>query len=121
MPAHVVTPGVVNLSTWRDADVRRWIAEHAFSAFSAFTAQTVTSAAGFAKEIAAARQQDFWTTAGQLDAAFSGFSVALIDRKGECKGALGMTVLTANHGPDELRTPLLPHLRDAAQMLRPLL
>ncbi len=118
VPAHVVTPGVMILSTWRDAEVRRWIAEHAFSAF---TGQTVTTAAGFSKEIAAARQQDYWATSGQLDAAFSGISVALIDRKGDCKGALGMTVLTANYGPDELRTQLLPHLRDAAQMLRPLL
>ena len=118
VPAHVVTPGVMILSTWRDADVRRWIAEHHFSAF---TAHTVTEHAGFAQEVQTAREQGFWATAGQLDAAFGGISVPLIDRKGDCKGALGMTVLSANYGPQAMLQQLLPHLRDAAQLLRPLL
>lgn len=118
VPAHVVTPGVVILSTWRESDVRKWIAEHAFASF---TALTVTSPAGFAREVNAARQQDYWTTTGQLDAAFAGISMPLLDRKGECKGALGMTVLSATYSDESMRTQLLPHLREAAQMLRPLL
>ncbi len=118
VPAHVVTPGAVILSTWRDADVRKWIAEHHFSAF---TAHTVTEPDGFASKVDVARQQGFWATAGQLDAAFGGISVPLIDRKGECKGAVGMTVLSTNYNPQGMQEELLPHLRDAAQLLRPLL
>lgn len=118
VPAHVVTPGVVILSTWPDAAVQEWVAEHAFSAF---TPQTVTSPEGFLREVEAARQQGYWATAGQLDAAFSGISVPLIDRKGECKGAIGMTVLSSNYGAQALETQLLPLLRDATQLLRPLL
>ena len=118
VPAHVVTPGVVILSTWRDADARKWIAEHSFVSF---TAQTETSPAGFAKEVEAARRQNHWATAGQLDAAFSGISVPLVDRKGDCKGALGMTVLSSNYSTEDMQTQLLPHLRDTAQLLRPLL
>ncbi len=118
VPAHVVTPGAVILSTWRDAEVRRWIAEHHFSAFSP---HTVTEQAGFAAEVQVARQQGYWATAGQLDAAFSGISVPLIDRKGECKGALGMTVLSSNYSAQGMEAQLLPPLRDAAQLLRPLL
>jgi IclR family pca regulon transcriptional regulator len=45
----------------------------------------------------------------------------LIDRKGGCKGALGMTVLSANYSAQGMHDQLLPHLRDAAQLLRPLL
>lgn len=118
VPAHVVTPGVVILSTWRDAAVRQWIGEHHFSAF---TAQTVTEPAGFVAEVDAARQQGFWATTGQLDVAFAGISVPLIDRKGECKGAVGMTVLSANYPSNALQEQLLPLLRDTAQLLRPLL
>jgi IclR family pca regulon transcriptional regulator len=89
--------------------------------FSSFTAQTVTDPATFAAEVDAARQQGFWATAGQLDAAFGGISVPLIDRKGECKGAVGMTVLSSNHSPPSMQEQLLPLLRDTAQLLRPLL
>jgi IclR family pca regulon transcriptional regulator len=118
VPAHVVTPGVVILSTMRDAEVRAWIAEHAFTAF---TAQTLVEPDRFADEVRIAREQAYWATTGQLDAAFAGIAVPLLDRKGQCKGALGMTVLSANYGPQETQAQLLPHLREVAQMLRPLL
>lgn len=118
VPAHVVTPGVVILSTWRDAEVRRWIGNHHFSSF---TAQTVTDPASFATEVEAARLQGFWATAGQLDPAFGGISVPLIDRKGSCVGAVGMTVLASSHNLQTMQEQLLPLLRDAAQLLRPLL
>jgi IclR family transcriptional regulator, pca regulon regulatory protein len=118
VPAHVVTPGVVILATRSDAEVDGWIAEHAFAGF---TAHTVTDPALFAQEVRTARQQDYWVANGQLDAAFAGISVPLVDRKGRCQGALGMTVLTAHHGPEAMRDRLLPLLREAAQWLRPLL
>jgi len=118
VPAHVVTPGVVILSTMRDAEVRTWIAEHDFSAF---TALTVTDRSRFADEVRQARDQAYWATTGQLDAAFTGISVPLMDRKGQCKGAIGMTVLAANYAPQDLLAQLLPPLREATQTLRPLL
>jgi IclR family transcriptional regulator, pca regulon regulatory protein len=118
VPAHVVTPGVVILATRREVEVRKWIAEHHFAAF---TGQTVTEPADFAKEVQTARQQDYWATSGQLDAAFSGISVPLVDRKGQCAGAMGMTVLASNYSLQDMQAKLLPHLLDTAQVLRPLL
>jgi IclR family transcriptional regulator, pca regulon regulatory protein len=118
IPAHVVTPGPVILSTWDPAALEAWIAEHRFSAY---TAQTVTDAEGFRQEVRQAREATFWATAQQLDPTFSGISVPLVDRKGLCKGAVGMTVLAANYGVEDMQLKLLPHLREAAQMLQPLI
>jgi IclR family transcriptional regulator, pca regulon regulatory protein len=118
VPAHGVTPGAVILSTLAAAEVRAWCAQHSFVAYSA---HTVTEAARFQTDVAAARAQGYWCSFGQLDAAFAGISVPLLDRKGLCKGALGMTVLSANYSAHSLHDQLLPHLREAAQTLRPLL
>jgi IclR family transcriptional regulator, pca regulon regulatory protein len=118
VPAHVVTPGVSILSTVSETELRSWVAAHAFTAY---TAHTVTEPAAFVQEVRTARAQGYWATVGQLDGAFGGISVPLIDRKGQCKGAIGMTVLSANYGGSEMQLKLLPHLQDAAQLLRPLL
>ena len=45
----------------------------------------------------------------------------LKDRKGECRGAIGMTLQIQSYGSDEIVAKLLPLLREAAQSLRPLL
>lgn len=118
VPAHAVTPGVMILSTWRDEDVRAWIAAHTFAGF---TAHTVTDPAAFARDIEQARDQDHWIAAGQLDPSFGGICVALMDRRGQCVGAIGITVPSASYGPDEMRTRLLPLLQETVRMLRPLL
>ncbi len=118
VPAHVVTPGVVILATRTDTDLEAWMAEHDFVSF---TGQTVTDAERFREQVREARALSFWTTAGQLDSAFSGISLALMDRRGVCHGALGMTVLTANYSAQAMAERLLPRLRDAAQALRNLL
>lgn len=118
VPAHVVTPGVVILSTRTEAEVDAWIGQHDFSAF---TALTVTEASHFRAEVQEARAQGYWITFQQLDASFAGISVPLKDRKGECQGAMGMTVAAASHTPESMRNKLLPLLQEAAQTLRPLL
>jgi IclR family transcriptional regulator, pca regulon regulatory protein len=118
VPAHVVTPGLVILATMPDKAVNAWIAEHDFNSF---TAQTVTDAKLFRDEIREARAQDYWATVGQLDAAFAGISLPLRDRKGSCRGAIGMTVLASQYTTETMSEKLLPLLRDAAQELRPLL
>jgi IclR family transcriptional regulator, pca regulon regulatory protein len=118
VPAHVVTPGVVILSTQAEAEVERWIEHHDFAAF---TSLTVTAPDHFRAEVQEARAQGYWITFQQLDAAFAGISVPLKDRKGECKGAMGMTVAASGHTPHSMREKLLPLLQEAAQTLRPLL
>jgi IclR family transcriptional regulator, pca regulon regulatory protein len=118
LPAHGVTPAVAILSTMRDADVRAWIAEHHFVAF---TAQTIVDPAEFARAVRAARAQDFWLTVGHVDASFSGIAVPLLDRKAQCKGAVGMTVLSSHYSPQDMQSQLLPLLRELTQTLRPLL
>jgi IclR family transcriptional regulator, pca regulon regulatory protein len=60
-------------------------------------------------------------TESQLDAGLRGVAVALRDRKGECMGAVGMTMPAAAYTPEQIRLKLLPLLDEAPQALRPLL
>lgn len=118
VPAHVVTPGPVILSTWNDAALAEWVAAHEFATF---TARTVTDPASFVEEVQHARRQGYWFTTGQLDAVYQGLSLPLIDRKGRCHGAIGMTVIASQYSEDTMLTRLLPPLREAAQSMRAVL
>ena len=118
VPAHVVASGVVMLSTQDNASLERWIAAHDFVGF---TAHTVTDPQTFSEEIRDARSHDYWTTQGQLDMGLRGLAVALKDRKGVCKAAMSMTLQAHGCTPERISGELLTLLREAAQMLRPLL
>jgi len=118
VPAHVVSPARVILSTWSDERVDRWIAGHDFASF---TAHTVTDPVVFRQEVLAARALDHCVAAQQLDLGLSGLAVAVKDRKGECLGAIGMTVQATNLSTPEKVQALLTPLREAAQTLRSVL
>jgi IclR family pca regulon transcriptional regulator len=118
VPAHVVTPGIAILSTWSDERLEAWIAAHDFLAF---TAHTVTDPQRFRDNVATARALDHWTTEQQLDLGLRGIAVPVKDRKGECVGAIGMTVHLAGQTAAQLVETLLPPLRDAARSLRSIL
>ena len=117
-PAHVVSPGVVLLSTWSDAALDHWLAAHDFGHF---TSHTVVQAAQFRADVLAARALDFWIAEQQLDLGLRGLAVALKGRKGECRGALGMTLQMSLMSREQAIERLLPALREAAQALRPLI
>jgi IclR family transcriptional regulator, pca regulon regulatory protein len=118
VPAHAVTPGVVILAARPPEDIKAWIAAHDFASF---TAHTVTDQARFHADVRSAHEQGYWATGQQLDPALRGMSVALLDRKGACRGAIGCTTPAANYTQQQLIDKLLPLLREAAQALQPLL
>ena len=118
MPAHAVTPGVVMLAALSDRQLDDWIAHHDFVGF---TAHTVTDSALFRQHVLEARALDCWTTGQQIDFGLRGLAVPLKDRKGACHGAMGMTVQTQSYSDEQMQVHLLPLLREAAQLLRPLL
>ena len=119
IPAHVVTPGFVVLATLDDADFEQWLAEHEFVSF---TPHTVISGATFRSQVRQARALGYWHTEQQLDAGLRGVAVALIDRKGRCRGAVGTTMpMTAYRHAEHMLETVLPPLQDAAQALRALL
>jgi IclR family pca regulon transcriptional regulator len=117
-PAHVVTPGLAMLSKLGDEALTRWIAEHDFAKFNP---HTITDPAQFRDHVLAARALDYWITDQQLDIGLCGLSVALMDRKGECKGAVGMTMSATTYSREQMVAQLLPLLREAAQALRALI
>jgi IclR family pca regulon transcriptional regulator len=117
-PAHVVTPGVVILSTLHDDALEAWITEHEFSTF---TPEGIGEAARFREVVQAARTLGYWVTEQQLDLGLRGIAVPLKNRKGDCVGAVGMTLPIQPLGREETIARMLPLLQDAAQSLRPLL
>jgi IclR family pca regulon transcriptional regulator len=119
VPAHVVTPGLAILSTFDDEALDAWIARHDFVKF---TAHTVTERRRFRADVLRARSLGYAQTDAQLDAGLRGMSVPLIDRKGRCRAALGMTVtMPAYKSGEHMVEAVLPVLQDTAQQMRPLL
>jgi IclR family pca regulon transcriptional regulator len=119
VPAHVVTPGVVILSTWDDDALDAWIAEHEFASFAA---RSVTDRRRFRAQVIEARALGHWHTEQQLDSGLRGMSVPLIDRKGRCRGAIGMTVpMPAYKNGEHMVRAALLLLLETVQQLRPVI
>jgi len=117
-PAHVVSPGVAILATYDEEGLRQWIAEHEFATF---TPHSVNDRAQFHEAVVATQTRGYSVTAQQLDPGLRGIAVALRDRKGECKGAVGITMPIQPLSNEQIVERLLPPLQEVAQMLRPLL
>lgn len=118
VPAHVVTPGYVILATWADEAIDRWVAEHEFTSYGA---AAMREGARFREAVLAARAQDYWVTEQLLDPGLRGIAVPLRDRRGECMGALSMTMPIQPLSRAQMVARLLPLLQETAQALRPLL
>jgi len=118
VPAHVVTPCYVILATWPDDALERWIAEHEFVAFGG---DAIREGTRFREAVHGARALGYWVTEQLLDPGLRGIAVALRDRKGECRGAIGMTMPIQPHSREQMVARMLPLLQEAAQALRPLL
>jgi IclR family transcriptional regulator, pca regulon regulatory protein len=119
IPAHVVTPGYIALSRLDDAALDAWIAEHDFVRF---TPWTTVDPAEFRAQVEQARQLEYWHTESSLDPGLRGMSVALLDRKGRCVGAVGSTMpMTAYRDSAHMLEAVLQPLQEAARSVRPLL
>jgi IclR family transcriptional regulator, pca regulon regulatory protein len=116
--AHLVAPGTVMLATLADEALEAWLATHEFTRF---TATGVQDAAQFREIVLAARALDYWITEQQLELGLRGIAVALKDRKGECRGAVGIVLQMQTMSREQIVERLLPMLREAANLLRPLL
>ncbi len=117
-PAHTVAAGVVLVSTLADDALQRWVEQHEFAVF---TPEGVTGAERFLEGVYAARALGYWITDQQLNMGLRGIAVPLKDRRGECKGAVGMTLQIQGMTREQAVERLLPLLQETAQMLRPLL
>ena len=118
VPAHVVTPGVVLLARLSEKAVLRWADGHEFVAL---TAQGSIDRETFLDHVRRARRTDHWITSQLLDAALMGVAVPLLDRRGHCKAALGMTLQVQTWPLAAVEDKLVPALRETALILQPLL
>jgi IclR family pca regulon transcriptional regulator len=71
--------------------------------------------------VVAARTLGFWMTEQQLDPALRGIAIPIKDRKGECRGSIGMTLQSQSYSQESMLEKLLPALREVAVELRPIL
>lgn len=120
VPAHVVTPGPAILSTYGEARLAEWVAQHEFSAF---TPRTTTDPATFLRDVHSARALGYWSTEQQLTPGLRGIAMPVKDRRGECVGAIGTTMPmpVAPVGREEALARLLPRLSETVQVLRDVL
>ncbi|MDP4299169.1 IclR family transcriptional regulator domain-containing protein [Leptothrix discophora] len=118
VPAHAVTPSVPILATYTDEALAEWIATHEFTAFGP---QTQTDAALFRDNVLGARRLSFWVTEQQLEPGLRGIAVAIKDRKGVCRGAIGSTMPMQNENREAMVARVLPLLQECAQSLRPVM
>ena len=118
VPAHLVTPGYAILSTFDDAALERWVAAHEFTSF---TPKGSRDPERFRDWTLATRALGYWVTEQQLDPGLRGIALPLRDRKGDCKGAIGMTTPMLPHSRGHLVARMLPLLQEAAQALRGIL
>jgi IclR family transcriptional regulator, pca regulon regulatory protein len=117
-PAHTVAAGTVIVSTFGDEALQRWVAKHEFAVF---TPEGLSGAERFLDGVYAARALGYWIADQQLNMGLRGIAVALKDRKGDCKGAVGMTLQMQGMTREQTVARLLPLLQETAQLLRPLL
>lgn len=115
VPAHVVSPGAVLLSALADDALRTWIDAHEFGFFSA---NTIVDREAYLEQVVAARASDFWISRGRLDAGLVGVAVRLTDRRGEIRGAIGMTLQAAFWDDARITAELVPGLQDTVALLR---
>jgi len=118
IPAHAVSPGAAMLSTLPDDALEAWIGAHAFAALSA---HTVVDPARYREQVLQARALGYCLTEQHLDAGLRGIAIALKDRHGECRGAVGMTLPLMPLTREQTVERMLPLLQEVAQSLRPLL
>ncbi|MGY0195434.1 IclR family transcriptional regulator domain-containing protein [Leptothrix sp. BB-4] len=118
VPAHAVTPSVPILATYPDEALAEWIDAHEFTAFGP---QTQTDATAFRDAVLASRRLNFWVTEQQLEPGLRGIAVAIKDRKGVCRGAIGSTMPMQNESREAMVARILPLLQDCAQSLRPVI
>jgi len=118
VPAHVVSQGFAILSTFDNAALDAWIATHDFAAF---TGHTVVDPAEFRRGVLAARALGYWYVDQYINFGLCGLAVPLKDRKGRCQYALSTTVQRAMYPGEDMVKTLLPVLRHAAELLRPLI
>ena len=118
VPAHVVSPGVVLLSRIAEMPALAWVDAHEFADFSG---ATVTDPEAFMAQVRQARRLDHWITQQQLDGTLLGVALPLVNRHGQCKAALSMTLQVQSWPPQAVEDKLVPALRETALSLIPLL
>lgn len=118
MPAHVVSTGVVLLGALTEEALDIWIEHHEFVRF---TEKTVTEPEKFRTMVVEARHRDYWVGAQQGSMGLFGIAMVVRNTRGECKGAVGMTLQIKNYKTEQIERTLLPILREAALGLRAVL
>ena len=115
IPGHGVSAGMAVLSTYSQADLRHWVAQHDFGRF---TPQTITDPTLFMDAVESARRLGYALVDQSMNVGLCGVAVPLLDRKGQCMGAISMTYQREIYPLELALKKLVPALQDVAEVLR---
>jgi IclR family transcriptional regulator, pca regulon regulatory protein len=110
LPAHAVAAGYAVLSTRTREQVHAWTAAHEFTVF---TPHTPTGPDTFCRQVDRVRHLGYAWVEGQHHLGLKGLAVPLADRRGQCFGALALTLQAV--GPEAIDSfvPLLMEARES--------
>ncbi len=118
VPAQVTAAGMLMLALrdpeWQEA----WLASHELKAY---TSHTIASKDRLRVELARIRAQGWAISEQQLELAYRGVAVPLIDRRGELVGGLNVTMPMLHETTDEAAARVLPVLLETARAMRNLI
>ena len=115
IPAHCVSAGFAILSTYGPTELQAWIAQHDFGRF---TPQTITDPDSFLASVQSARHLGYAMVDQFINVGLSGVAVPLLDRKGQCMGAISITYQREIYPDDAVLKKLIPALQETAEVLR---
>ena len=118
VPAQVTASGLLLLALLGEDWAEQWLAQ---ARFRVFTQHTVQSADAMRAVLRRVRSQGWCLSEQQLDLAYRGVAVPVVDRKGQVHGALSINMpMVPESGEDAVRR-VLPLLRETAQAMRNLI
>jgi IclR family pca regulon transcriptional regulator len=118
VPAQVTAAGILLLALRDPAAQEAWLARHELKAYTSFT---IAGKDELRAELARIRAQGWAISEQQLELAYRGVAVPLIDRRGDLVGGLNVTMPMGPETSEEAAARVLPVLLETARAMRDLI
>jgi IclR family transcriptional regulator, pca regulon regulatory protein len=118
LPAYTATAGRVLLSALPDEKLREWIANNRLVRFTDYT---TTDPEKLFNEIITIRERGYDFTENLFELGLRGISVGLVNRQGEMRAAIGVSMSSSACSRQEALVRCLPVLQATARALIPLI
>lgn len=114
LPAWCTSMGRVLLSDLPPAELRAFLAS---ARIVAHTPKSITDRNDLEREITDVAQRGYAIIDEELELGLRSIAVPVRDRSGRIAAAINISTQSSRFSPDEMKTLILPHLRDAARSI----